>query len=58
MHHACSLTGAGEEVPAAEQVAGCRSQQILRAAQTTKTKGPGREEKEFIKCIYMNEEQL
>lgn len=34
------LTGAGEEVPAAEQVAGSRSQQILGTTKSTKAKIP------------------
>lgn len=34
------LTGAGEEVPAAEQTAGGGSQQILGTAQPSKTKIP------------------
>lgn len=39
------LTGAGEEVPAAEHVVGRGCQQILGAAQSAKAKVPGGEHK-------------
>lgn len=41
-----SLTGAGEEVPAAQQVAAGASHQVLGTAQTAKTQIPVRRGKE------------
>lgn len=45
-----SPTGTGEEVPAAEQVVGRGSQQILGAAESPKTKIPDGEKQGFLSC--------